>query len=116
MALPRFLHPAANPAGYTSAAGVIYAAAVMLWNARYHHDPVSAPVIVAAIAAIASLVTRQLVTPVADPRDATGTPLRPQPVLVSPRARSKPRPTGAVRLVPGPDEPAPGGPAPEVTR
>jgi hypothetical protein len=73
----RLLHPALNPGGYMAAAGAIYAAIVMIVSAANHHGVVSVPVIVAAVAAVASLLGRHVVTPVADPRAADGTQLIP---------------------------------------
>jgi hypothetical protein len=73
----RLLHPALNPGGYMAASGAIYAAIVMILNAVHHHGVISVPVLVAALAAIASLAGRHVVTPVADPRAADGTQLIP---------------------------------------
>jgi hypothetical protein len=58
-----------------ASAGAIYAAAVMIYNAHYHHGVISTPVIIAAVAAIGSLLTRFVVTPTADPKDGNGNPL-----------------------------------------
>lgn len=74
-AVPRPLNPSLNAPGYMAAAGAVYAAAVMIYNAYYHHGVISAPVIVAAIGAVTALLTRQVVTPVADPKDGNGNPL-----------------------------------------
>lgn len=71
----RALSPSLNPAGLMAAAGAIYAAVVMILNARNGHGVIDPPVIVAAIGAVAALLTRQAVTPVADPRDGNGSPL-----------------------------------------
>ncbi len=73
--MKRAFSPSLNPAGLTSAGMAIYAAAVMLWNASHHYGVIDPAVIVAAIGAVAALLTRQVVTPVADPRDGNGTPL-----------------------------------------
>jgi len=71
----RYLSPNLNPAGLMAAAGAVYAAAVMIYNVIHHHGVLSAPVIVAAVSAVLALLTRQVVTPVADPRDGNGQPL-----------------------------------------
>src|SRR6266704_3684451 len=69
--LKRALTPATNPAGLGSSAAAIYAAVVM--------DP---QVILAALGAAAFLYARFKVTPVADPRDGNGVPLKaPGPVI-----------------------------------
>jgi hypothetical protein len=75
-AVKRLLSPMTNSAGLTSAGMAIYAAVVMIYNASHNHGVVSVPVIVAAVAAVAALYTRQKVTPIADPKDGNGTPLR----------------------------------------
>jgi len=100
--VPRVLHPATNPAGYTATAGTVYAGVVMVWNSADHHGSFSAPVFVALLAAVASLFTRFLVTPVADPKNCAGVPLVSAPPVVPP--------SGAVRIVPQPDGPPPGKP------
>ena len=69
-----------NPAGLTAAAGAIYAAVAMLYNAHYHHGVINSAVIIAGLAAVAGLLTRQVVTPTADPRDGNGKPLVPAAV------------------------------------
>jgi len=68
----RALSPTLNPTGLMAAAGAVYAAAVMIWNATHHHGVINPAVIVAAVGAVAALLTRQVVTPVADPRDGNG--------------------------------------------
>lgn len=75
MAVQRVITPTLNPAGLTTAGMAVYAAAVMIANAVHHHGIIDPPVIVAAVGAVAALLTRQVVTPVADPRDGNGTPL-----------------------------------------
>lgn len=75
--LPRWLNPKLNPAGLSAVAAAVYAAVVMIVNAVHHHGVIDVPVIVAALAAVASLLTRQAVTPVADPRGTAGTQLVP---------------------------------------
>ena len=89
---PRALSPALNPTGYAAVIGTVYAAAVMIWNAYNHHGVISAPVIIAAVAAVTALLTRQVVTPVADPVDGAGRPLVPAPL---PAAASAPPGAGA---------------------
>src|SRR6266498_1764173 len=71
----RLLSPSLNPAGLTSAGLAVYAAVVMILNAYHGHGVIDPPVIVAAVGAVAALLTRQAVTPVRDPRDGNGTPL-----------------------------------------
>jgi hypothetical protein len=71
----RALSPSLNPAGLTSAGLAVFAAVVMILNAYNKHGVIDAPVIVAAVGAVAALLTRQAVTPVKDPRDGNGTPL-----------------------------------------
>lgn len=75
--LPRTLHPALNAPGYMATAGAVYAAATMIYNAYNHHGVISVPVILAAVAAVGALLTRTVVTPVADPVDGAGRPLVP---------------------------------------
>ena len=78
-AVPRPLHPVTNAPGYMAAAGAIFAAATMIYNAYNHHGVIDVQVIVAAAAAIAALLTRQVVTPVSDPVDGCGNKLVPAP-------------------------------------
>lgn len=75
--LARLVNPKTNPAGYMAAAGAVYAAVAMIWNAYHHHGVINVPVIIAAVAAVSSLLSRQLVTPTADPKDGAGHPLVP---------------------------------------
>lgn len=75
----RLVRPSLNPAGLIAAAGAVYAAVVMLVNAAHHHGVIDPQVIVAAIGAVLALLTRQVVTPVKDPRDGNGQPLGPAP-------------------------------------
>lgn len=70
--MKRAVSPTLNPTGLMAAAGAVYAAAVMIWNATHHHGVINPAVIVAAVGAVAALLTRQVVTPVADPRDGNG--------------------------------------------
>ena len=105
-AVPRTLHPALNPAGYMTAAGTVYAAVAMIYNAHYHHGVISTPVVIAAVAAVSALLTRQVVTPVADPRDGNGDPLITAPAI--PAAPDPPSST--VHVIPA--DPPPSPPAP----
>lgn len=88
--LPRTLHPALNAPGYMAAAGAVYAAAAMIYNVSHHNGVINVPVIIAAITAVASLLTRQVVTPVADPRDGNGNALVTAAAL--PETATAPRP------------------------
>ena len=74
--MKRALAPSLNPTGLGSAAAALYAAVVMIWNATHHQGVIDPQVIVAALAAAAFLYSRFKVTPVADPKDGNGTPLR----------------------------------------
>lgn len=94
--LPRPLTPHLNAPGLLAAAGAVYAAAVMCYNAYYHHGVLSTPVLVAGVAALGSLLTRFVVTPVADPRDGAGRPLVPAPA---------PPPDAGIRVVHAPPQP-----------
>ncbi len=85
MQLPRVLSPVTNPAGLLAAAGAVYAAAVMIYNVVNHHGVIDTAVIVAAIGAVGALFTRQVVTPVADPKDGNGNPLVPATAAVTPQ-------------------------------
>jgi hypothetical protein len=75
--LNRILSPSLNPTGLSAAAGVIYAAGVMIDHVIRHQGVFSAPVAVAGVAAVLALLTRFVVTPVADPKDGSGKPLVP---------------------------------------
>ena len=70
--MKRLVYPTLNPAGLMATAGAVYAASVMIYNAMHHHGVIDPAVIVAAVGAVAALLTRQVVTPVADPRDGNG--------------------------------------------
>ena len=70
--MKRLASPRLNPTGLMAAAGAVYAAAVMIYNATHHHGVIDPQVIVAAVGAVAALLARQVVTPVADPRDGNG--------------------------------------------
>jgi hypothetical protein len=95
--LPATLNISTNPTGYMAAASAVYAAAVMIYNAYHHHGVIDVPVIIAAATAVASLLTRQIVTPVAAPRDGAGTPL--VPALAAPGPPLPPD-GGSVRVIP----------------
>jgi hypothetical protein len=88
MAVKRTLSPVTNPAGLSAAGMAVYAAAVMIYNTANHHGVINVPVIIAAVAAVAAWYTRQKVTPVADPKDGNGAPLKvaeqPQPKTLTP--------------------------------
>lgn len=84
--VPRALNVNTNPAGLLAAAGVVYAAAVMIYNAVQHHGVIDTNVIVAAVGAVAALLTRQVVTPVADPKNGAGVPLIPVTTVTAPGA------------------------------
>jgi hypothetical protein len=75
--LPRTLHPALNAPGLMAAAGAIYAGVSMAYNAYNHRGAWSTPVFIALVGAVASLLTRFVVTPTADPKDGSGNPLVP---------------------------------------
>ena len=94
--LPATLNITTNPTGYMAAASTVYAAAVMIANAYHHHGVIDVPVIIAAATAVAALLTRQIVTPVAAPRDGAGTPLVPAPAPAAPA----PPAGGSVRVFP----------------
>lgn len=102
--IPRALSPATNPAGWLAAAGAVFAAAVMTYNAVSHHGVIDTGVIVAAVGAVGALLTRQVVTPVSDPKDGAGRPLLP----VSPVTPPVPPYTVAPGTVPAATPAAPG--------
>lgn len=77
--VPRALNASTNPAGLLAAAGLVYAAVVMIYNAVNSHGVVDTNVIIAAVGAVGALLTRQAVTPVADPKNGAGVPLVPAP-------------------------------------
>lgn len=74
--MKRILSPATNPAGLTSLAAALYALGFGIWNVAHHRGAIDPQVIVAALSAVAALFTRQVVTPVADPHDGAGSPLK----------------------------------------
>jgi hypothetical protein len=73
--VPRAISPVTNPAGLLSAAGAILAAVTMIVNAIHHHGVIDTAVIIEAAGAVGALFTRQVVTPVADPKNGAGVPL-----------------------------------------
>lgn len=75
--MKRILSPSLNPAGLSSAVLALYALGTGIWNVTHHAGAVDPQVIVAAVAAAAALFTRQVVTPVADPKDGAFRPLLP---------------------------------------
>lgn len=62
--MKRLLNPATNPNGWTA----LLAAAYAIVQAVYGHTPADPRVWMPAVVAFVSLLTRQLVTPVSDPR------------------------------------------------
>ena len=96
--VPRALNVSTNPAGWMAAAGAVFAAATMIYNAVNHHGVIDTGVIVAAAGAVSALLTRQVVTPVADPKNGAGVPLVPvaTPVAVPPPLLPPPPPDASV--------------------
>ncbi len=84
MPLSRTLNPQTNPAGYMATAGAVLAAVTMIYNAFQHHGLIDPAVIIGAVGAVSALLTRQIVTPTADPKNAAGVPLVPVPIVVTP--------------------------------
>jgi hypothetical protein len=82
--LRRLLSLSKNPAGLLAAAEAVYAAVAMIVNAAGGHGVFSAAAVVAAFGAVAALFTRQLVTPVAEPKDVNGLPLTPAQSVSNP--------------------------------
>ena len=76
MAVPRALNPQTNAPGWIAAASALYAAGLTLWHWHNHTGPVDWNVVYAAVAAVAAMWARGKVTPVADPRDGNGQPLK----------------------------------------
>ena len=89
----RIVSPTLNAPGLMAAAGAVYAATVMILNAYHGHGVIDTNVVIAAVGAVAALLTRQVVTPVADPKDGNGNPLAPVPAPTVP-------PTGTVTVRP----------------
>ena len=77
----RLLNPATNAPGLLAAAAVVYTAAVMIWNVAHHQGVFDPQEIVSAVTAVLAFATRQVVTPVSDPKDGNGKPLVPAPPL-----------------------------------
>ncbi len=109
MTVPRVLSPVTNPTGLLASAGIIYAAAVMIVNAVNGHGVIDPSVIIAAIAAVGALLARQVVTPVADPRNGAGTPLAPVSTL-PPGVYSSGGASGIVQMAPAGQQEEPGTP------
>lgn len=110
MTVPRAANPLTNPNGYMAAVGAILAAAVMLYNAFTHHGVIDTTVIVAGAGAFLSLVSRNYVTPVKDPRDGNGSPLAvvtPQLAEVLRKAAALPPPVPGLTDTGGPPAPPP---------
>lgn len=84
MEIPRLANPATNPNGFLAAIGAVLAAAIMIYNAVNHHGVIDTTVVVAGVGAFLSLVSRQYVTPVKDPRDGNGGQLVPVMSPLSP--------------------------------
>jgi hypothetical protein len=98
--IPRVFSPSTNPTGWIAAAGAILAASVMITNAVNNHGIIDTSVIISAVGAVMALFARQVVTPVADPKNAIGVPLVPvtEKVLTyaapAPVVQVTPNPTG----------------------
>lgn len=75
--MKRILSPSLNPAGLSSAVLTLYALGTGIWNVAHHGPAIDPQVIVAAVAAVAALFTRTVVTPVKDPKDGAFRPLVP---------------------------------------
>ncbi len=99
----RLIHPKLNPAGLMSAAGAVYAVVTMVFNAYNHGGIISTPVIIAAISAVSALLTRQVVTPLADPVDGAGRKLVPVLAPASTAAAVPPQFTGGLGAEPDPE-------------
>ena len=127
--MKRALTPTLNPTGLGSAAAAIYAAVVMILNAAHHRGVIDPQVIVAALGAAAFLYARFKVTPVADPKDGNGQPLKAVPpgsaliavpaglaykTLVPPAAAAAEQPPAAAGPASGPPPSVPGLLAPPV--
>lgn len=75
--IPRSLDPMTNPAGFLAAAQAVFALVLGIYNAVNHHGVLDSTVITSAVGAVAALFARNLVTPVADPRNSGGEHLVP---------------------------------------
>lgn len=80
--MKRILNPTLNPAGLSSAVLALYALGIGIWNVTHHLGAIDPQVIVAAVAAVAALFTRTVVTPVGDPKDGALRPLVPAEAAV----------------------------------
>jgi hypothetical protein len=105
--LPDVINIKRNPTGYIAAASAVYAATLMISNAVHHHGVIDTPTIIAAVTAVSALLTRQVVTPVAQPKDGNGIPLVPVTQAAAVLADVTRSGTGAVRVV-QPEEPSAG--------
>lgn len=76
--MKRLLSPSLNPTGLTAAVAALWALGTGVWNVVHHHGAIDPQVIVAALASVSALLTRQVVTPVTDPKDGAGRPLGPK--------------------------------------
>lgn len=95
--IPDVINIKRNPTGYIAAASAVYAAALMISNAAHHHGVIDTPTILAAVTAVSALLTRQIVTPVAQPRDGNGNLLVPvlaQGTVTSSNVTVVPQPAG----------------------
>ena len=79
--MKRLLSPATNLTGLISAGGVVWTAAVMIWNVTHHEAVFDPQEAVAAVTAVLAFAARQTVTPVSDPKDGNGKSLVPAPLL-----------------------------------
>jgi hypothetical protein len=75
MDIKRLLTPSLNPTGLTASAGVLYLIVQSILNYRAHSAIIDPQVVIAAIGTVLALLTRQVVTPVKDPRDGNGAQL-----------------------------------------
>ena len=80
----RALTPALNPTGIGAALAALYALVQAVWNATHHHAAIDPQVVLGALGAAAFFYARFKVTPVGDPRDGNGQPLKAAPVLLPP--------------------------------
>lgn len=107
MTVPRALNPATNPAGWLAAVGAVAAAVVMITSALQGHGLIDPAVIIAAVGAVGALLTRHVVTPVADPKNSAGVPLVPAPpgppIAVMPAEPARPPswPSSVLLIPPG---------------
>lgn len=115
--MKRAFSPATNPAGLTSLIAALYALGTGIWNVAHNHVALDPQVVVAALAAAAAWYTRQAVTPVRDPRDGAGHPLRTHDQHAAEGLRAATeraavprlpavRPAASIRRPPAPEPPA----------